>query len=69
MWFPRESHSSKGETAQAGLLDPAQCNSKGSAESFKNSEGKTDLKPMTIYLREKKLENKMQNLAFLKGHC
>lgn len=29
IWFPRESHSSEGETAKAGLLDAAQLNSKG----------------------------------------
>lgn len=62
MWFPRESHASEGETAQVGLLDPAQCNSKGSAESFKNSKGKTDLKSMTIYLRKKDWKTKCRTL-------
>ena len=61
-WFPRESHSSEGETAQAGLLDPAQCSSKGSAESFKNSKGKTDLKSTTIYLRKKTWKTKCRTL-------
>ena len=69
MWFPGESHSREGETAQAGLLDPEQCNSKGSAESFENSKGKTGPKSMAIYLRKKIGKHKMQNLAFLKGHC